>query len=148
MQKRSKRMALLISLAKRSEEVKAKELQQVEQILIDQKARLTELDEYYNAYNRECGVMNTRLRVQDLVSSRGLLQRLSDAKRQQSLNIKDIETRREQARQQWYQSHLKVQSFEDLKQRREKEEQSVLDIAEQKKVDEWSVTAFYHRRNE
>ena len=131
-------MKLIADLAKRDEDALAQTFQAAKTIVMQEQARLTELQSYYASYSQMFAAKTTQLHVQDIMQSRNLLSRLADAQRVQKQQIKQAQQQLEFAQTQWQSSHLKRRSMEDLAQRCLVEEQQERNQKEQKQMDEWS----------
>lgn len=135
---RSKRMKLIADLTKRDEDALAKIFQSAKAIVMQEQARLTELQSYYTSYSQAFAAKTTQLHAQDIMQSRNLLSRLADAQIAQKQQIKQAQQQLDLAQTQWQSSHLKRRSMEDLAQRCLVDEQQERSQKEQKQMDEWS----------
>lgn len=135
---RSKRIKLIADLTKREEDALAQKFQAAKTVVMQEQARLMELQSYYTSYSQMFAEKTTQLYAQDIMQSRNLLSRLADAQRAQKQQIKQAQQQLEFAQTQWQSSHLKRRSMEDLAQRCLIDEQQERNQKEQKQMDEWS----------
>lgn len=136
MTSRSKRMTVVLDLAQREQDLAAKSLEQHQQQLRQEQARLQELESYYQDYESKVGGVQTTLRASELANSRGFLGRLSEAQRQQRVQITQLEKHYDSAKQYWMECHLKQENLAKLIERYRQEEGIEQEKYEQKQIDE------------
>ena len=146
MSERAKRMDLLVMLAQREEDKYVVAFQKKQLAIEEQEIKLEELKGYYENYNQQFSQNTQNVRVEELISARGLLSRLADAQNFQMQQVIIAKEQRDVAKKQWQEKRLKHQSLIDLQSRFKIEELAENDRAEQKKADEWSSLAFNHKR--
>lgn len=134
---RSKRMAVVVGMAKREEEQAAAVFGERQQQLAAEQERLRELEVYYGEYATKLEQQTSGLRAEDFQTARGFLQRLSDAQSQQRQHIEKIEAGVEVAKKAWHTMYLKKQNLDKLVDRYVKEEDDLAQKKEQKMIDEW-----------
>ncbi|PCK06342.1 MAG: flagellar export protein FliJ [Alteromonadaceae bacterium] len=136
MTSRSKRMTVVLDLAKREQDQAAKSLELHQQKLLEEQARLRELESYYRDYEGDSGGLQTTLRASQLANSRRFLGQLAEAQRQQEVQIAQLEKNYDAARQHWMECHLKQENLDKLIERYRQEEASEQEKHEQKQIDE------------
>ena len=137
MKVRSKRMKIVVELAKRDEDSAVTAFQQAQKALAAEQKKLNDLDQYYAGYEDYFAGNQQGVRATDLQNARLFLQQLSEAKSSQRMQIKKIEKLLEEKQQAWQRLHLKHKSLVDLVERMEKEESLELSKKEQQILDEW-----------
>ncbi|MFT5084745.1 MAG: flagellar FliJ protein [Lentisphaeria bacterium] len=134
---RSKRLSLVLELAKRAEEEAARLFASSKNQLQQQESKLNELEQYYQDYTLLFSARNQALRAIEVARSRQLLQQLSNVKKDQQIHIAKALANMEAHKRVWQQAHLKHQNMKALIQRYRMEENQLVDKKEQKIIDEW-----------
>ncbi|WP_185231269.1 flagellar export protein FliJ [Teredinibacter franksiae] len=135
--KRSKRMDIVIELARRKQDSAALELRDQQKILQASQQRWHELKEYYQHYESAFAGNNSKIRASQLGQSRTFLQQMSQAIEGQGLVVQQAEKQLLQAQAEWQKCYLKQQSLIDLQQRYVEEEGAMLERKEQAQIEEW-----------
>ena len=112
--KRSKRMEVVLTLAKRAEDDVAKQLGQVQQEVSQGEDQLRQLQDYNEAYKQEIQAKTQGLSGQDMINSRSFLQRLGSAEQEQQGRITQMRAVQDSVRQQWQLKHHYRKSINDL----------------------------------
>ena len=112
---RSERIQLVVDLVKRSEEQAAVNMQSARTTLENDEQRLAELEEYYRGYQQRSGEPNQVVQSWQLANSREFLHHLSDAIRQQEIQVQRDREQYERCLEQWQKIHLKYKSLKDFK---------------------------------
>ncbi len=142
---RSKRIQIVIDLARRKLDAAAAELQQQQQALQQARNKQSELNNYYQHYTALFAERVTGIRAKDIGNSRLFLQEMSNAIALQGQQVILAEKSVLNAQSTWHHCYLKVESLLELQQRYSSEEQLHRDKQEQKLVEEW-VTARQSQR--
>ncbi|SMF36425.1 flagellar FliJ protein [Alteromonadaceae bacterium Bs31] len=133
----SKRIQIVIDLARRKLDAAATELQLKQQALKQERDKLGDLSDYYQHYSELFANKVMGVRARDVANSRLFLQQMTQAIKAQEQQLLFAEKTVVTAQQLWHGCYLKVQSLIDLQQRYVTEEQHDLEKKEQRLVEEW-----------
>lgn len=140
--KRSKRMEVVLTLAKRAEDDVAKRLGQIQQEVSQGEDQLKQLQEYNEAYKQELQAKTQGLSGQDMINSRSFLQRLGSAEQEQQGRMTQMRALQDSVRQQWHLKHHYRQSISDLIERTRKSENFVEEKRLQSQLDELATQLY------
>lgn len=135
--KRSKRIEIVVDLARRAEETAADNFTQAKSALELAEEQLRDLAQYYQGYVERMQANTRAVKPSELIQTRAFLQQLSVAIRGQEHQITLLQQQLQQRQLAWHKSHLKTRSLEDLRTRYVREEHDADDRLEQKALDEW-----------
>lgn len=142
--KRSKRMQVVLDLARRDEEAAAESYEHAKRDLQGEVDQLNQTTRYYQEYASSSGVKGSQVNINTLEHSRLFLQRLSEIIELLKQQVALKEGVVQQKKDVWYKCHLRSKSLSDLIDRYKKEEEIEYDKKEQKVIDDW-VTQAYNR---
>lgn len=146
--KRSKRLAVVLDLAEQTEKKAAEMLEAARKQMIDDQHKLDEVNNYIGEYEKEFMSGGAEIRVEEIIRQRGFLAQLADVKKQQIEVIKHRKHAVGLRREQWHAAHLKKKALLGLIEKCQQHESAVLNRAEEKMLDEWSLQSFNRKRTE
>ncbi len=133
---RSKRMEVVLSLARREEDAAATRLGEVQRLLAEEQAQLQQLEDYLREYRENFNSRTRGLRGEELATFTGFTQRLIQAREQQRGRIGQVSEQVDKVRTIWHMKHHKRRSIADLVERLRTEENAALERRLQKEMDE------------
>ena len=134
---RSKRLDIIVQLAKKKEDEAGKYFAEMAQLLEAEREKASSLKDYYEEYKARSNAKVEALSINEVLRNRTFLKQLADAGQEKNQHITQIEQEFLRRKNTWRQSHLKRRTFEDLVERLEREELTDLNKKEQKLLDEW-----------
>lgn len=143
--KRSKRMQLLIDIAKSKEDQAAKMLAQQRMKLESDKKQLEQLKDYANQYESERNLLGLNANL--ITNYQHFVTRLEQAVQQQNTAITQAEQQTNFALNYWLEARAKTQSMTSLQQKHLKQEQAAEDKKEQSQVDEFAMRRYLDLRS-
>ncbi|MFL0803020.1 MAG: flagellar export protein FliJ [Agarilytica sp.] len=142
----SKRLSVVVDMAKREEDKAAAVLDEKRNALVAEQIRLNDLKEYYAEYDSQFKTATVVLRAEDFAKNRNFLHQLSQSCDLQNLQVEHAQLAVDTAIDEWRKIHLKLEKLRDHVKRLKMAEISYQDKQEQKRVDEW-VTQTYARKD-
>ncbi len=142
----SKRLSVVVDMAKREEDKAAAELDEKRNALVAEQIRLNDLKEYYAEYDMQFKKTTVVLRAEDFAKNRNFLHQLSQSCDLQAQQVEHAQLAVDKAIDEWRIIHLKLEKLRDHVSRIKLAEIADQDKQEQKRVDEW-VTQTYARKN-
>ena len=137
--RRSKRLQVVLDLAKRKEDEALKALQVAQGSLIAQKQKLQELTQYQRDYQQSLReAYQTQATAESCATYQHFLAQVGDAIEQQQHVVELAEEQFDKVRKHWLTLHEKQQGMGSLIDRFRDEEDKELDKKEQKMIDELS----------
>ncbi|MFT7559279.1 MAG: flagellar FliJ protein [Flavobacteriales bacterium] len=143
---RSKRLAIVVQLAKKEEDSAADVFSLCQQALALEQKRLADIDEYYASYEETIASQRMGLHGDQLQHSRAFLAQLNVARTQQRNTIIQAESTFKRRQSEWQVLRLKHQSLLDYVERLRQEELAVLDKQAQSVSDDLAAQRFFRRR--
>ncbi len=140
--KRSQRMQILLTLAKRSEDDAAKKLAQMQNQIQQADEQLTQIEDYNQAYKLEIQSKTTGLSGRDMMSDRSFLERLGSAVKEQQERLRQMREHLNNLRQAWQIKHHYSQSIKDLIERIQHAENAALEKKLQSQLDEMATQLY------
>lgn len=134
--RRSKRIQLVVDLAKRKEDAAAKYLGEALAAVASAEQQERQVRRYYENYRQQFSKKNICLRPEELQRSREFLGHLDDAIRAQQQQVKIAHDNVGRARQYWNKCHLTSNAIVDYQARCRRNEQLADDKLEQKMLDD------------
>lgn len=134
---RSKRLKVVVDLAKRTEDAAAQKLTDARRVLDGEIQRLRDLEDYYDQYERSQQQLRTDVQATDIEKIRLFLQQLATAKQAQKYQVENVNNSVKTAMNEWQECHLKHKLLREMVERYKNEEQVQLNKREQKILDEW-----------
>ncbi len=142
----SKRLSVVVDMAKREEDKAAAYLDEKRNALVEEQIRLNDLKEYYAEYDMQFKKSTVVLRAEDFAKNRNFLHQLSQSRDLQALQVEHAQLAVDKAIDAWRIIHLKLEKLKEHVSRIKMAEIASQDKQEQKRVDEW-VTQTYARRD-
>lgn len=143
--KRSKRMAVVLTLAERAEDLAAQRLQEARQQHQLEQDKLQELREYFQDYADQIDQQRQGLTAQTMMTYRHFLQQLEQSVTVQQTRVKQGEQLNERLLVEWQQLYHRRRSIAELIQRLQVSENAALEKQLQKEIDE--LTTLSRHRN-
>ena len=134
---KSKRLAVVVELAKREEEKSARKFEQARSAYQAELQKLQDLKNYYDDYEAKFKAKTQGLRASDIANARSLLQQIVLVQDGQQAQIEKVKNVMEVAKQVWHKNHLKHEKLVELIKRYQTEEALTEEKHEQKIIDEW-----------
>ena len=134
----NKRMDLILDLAEKEVDAAASKFTDAKNKLTAAKMKLDDILAYLNDYANSSEKTGTRLTPEQMIRQRAFVQQLSQAQSQQRILIAQIERELEHKKSLWQKAHLKQRAMQDLVKRLAAEDQTRLDKAEEKMLDEFA----------
>ncbi len=134
---RSKRLKVVIELAKKAEDEAAASFGEVASLLEKEKNKSLDLKRYYHEYEKSSNAKKNANSVKEIINSRNFLKQLSEAGQSQESLIRQVEHECQIKKNVWHKFHLKRRAFEGLASSIEKQELVKSNRNEQKMLDEW-----------
>lgn len=142
--RRSKRLQVVLDLAKRKEDEALKALQVAQSSLASQNQKLSELTQYQRDYQQSLReAYQTHATADSCATYQHFLAQVGDAIEQQQQTVALAEQQFDQVRIHWLTLHEKQQGMGSLIDRFRDEEDKELDKKEQKMIDELSQRKRY-----
>ncbi|TBR43175.1 flagellar export protein FliJ [Marinomonas agarivorans] len=138
--KRSKRMQILVDIAKSKEDQAAKLLAQQRLKLASDKEQLEQLKEYANQYESERNLLGLNANL--IANYQHFVTRLEQAVQQQNMAITQAEQQTSFALGQWLEARAKTQSMHALQQKHVKQEEKQEEKREQSQLDEFAMRRY------
>ncbi|VUD56413.1 hypothetical protein TDB9533_02068 [Thalassocella blandensis] len=135
--KKSKRLLVVLELARRDEEKAAKDFESARTHYQGEVQKLQDLEKYYDDYASKFQAQTQGLRGSDIANARSLLQQIVMVQQGQKLQIHNAQNAMEKSKQIWHKNHLKFEKLQELIRRYQVEEALAEDKQEQKIIDEW-----------
>ncbi len=142
----SKRLSVVVDMAKREEDKAAAELDEKRNALVAEQIRLNDLKEYYAEYDTQFKQTKVVLRAEDFAKNRNFLHQLSQSCDLQNMQVEHAQLAVDKAIAEWRVIHLKMEKLRDHVSRLKMAELADQDKQEQKRIDEW-VTQTYARKD-
>ncbi|MFL0799179.1 MAG: flagellar FliJ family protein [Agarilytica sp.] len=142
----SKRLGVVVDMAKREEDKAAALLDEKRNALVAEEIRLNDLKEYYEEYETQFKQTTKILRAEDFAKNRNFLHQLSQSCDLQNTQVAHAQLAVDKAIEEWRKVHLKLEKLRDHVSRLKLAEIADQDKQEQKRVDEW-VTQAYVRKD-
>ncbi len=142
---RSKRMAIVLTLAERAEATAAQRLQEARHQCQMDEDKLQELKEYHQDYADQIDQRREGLTAQIIMTYRHFLQQLEQSVEVQGAKVKQAGLLCERLLVEWQQLYHRRRSIGELIERLQKTESSILEKRLQKEIDELT-TLNQHRR--
>jgi flagellar FliJ protein len=135
--KRSQRMALVQRLAEQREEALVKAMGQTQQLLTQEQTQLQQLIAYRDDYTGQKSSSTVHfMGGEALRNYTAFMANLDQAVDQQSAQIKRVEERLAQLKQQWFQAHSRSKNLKNLVSKYQDEELLVLEKQLQRELDD------------
>ncbi len=138
--KKSKRMQLLVDLAKRKEDAVATQLARDKAKVADDQRKLEELKEYASQYESERNLLG--LSAYLTTNYQHFTNRVQQAVQQQEAAVGRAQQQADMTQRRWLQARSKTQSMDYLRDKNIKIENLLEDKQEQKQSDEFAMRRF------
>ncbi len=140
---RAQRMQIVLTLARQREQVAARQMGEWRTRMNNEQAQLAQLEEYSAYYLAAYGDRSRDLSVQDMMTYSSFLQRLGEAKTEQSRKLEAVTHHYQQSLQVWQQSYHKCGSIARMIERLQREEDALSEKRLQKELDELATQGFF-----
>jgi flagellar FliJ protein len=138
--KRSQRMALVQRLAEQREEALVKVMGQTQQLLSQEQSQLQQLIAYRDDYTRQKSSSTMHfMGGEALRNYTAFMANLDQALDQQGAQIKRVEERLSQLKQQWFQAHARSKNLKNLVSRYKDDELLLLEKQLQRELDDRAI---------
>lgn len=142
---RSKRIAVVLTLAERDEQQAAQNLKAFRDSLDGEQQQLEQLQNYHGQYLEQFQQLRKGLRASEMISYSGFIQRLADVVGEQEKKLAQMQETLSQLQQQWQLKHHRRKSIEDLIARLKREEDAGLERRLQQESDELAGQQHWRR---
>lgn len=140
-QSKSERLQVVLDMADREEKSATDSVEEIRAKLQAEEEKLQGLINYYDEYASDFGQSEKLTTARQIQMQRTFLEKLSEAKAQQQLQIQNVNARLQEKIEIWRKIYLKNKSLHDYVSRLRLDEQKQLTKKEERLLDDWFTRA-------